>query len=629
MGAFFAFYVGLAGYPLIALIVSLLLTSLCIRILPKLGYIDKPGGRHIHKKPIPRGGGIAVALSFFGTLLFYCFTQSNLSESLYFFFRIFTPALPLLILGLIDDRHELKSWIKLAVQLFVGAIVWYFNKNSFVLFEFVVPWYIALLLTEIWVIGIINAFNLIDGLDGLASGLAIISAVCMFTWFFFRGGVPLNALAMLILAASCAGFLRYNFHPARIFLGDTGSTFLGLMFAIIALAPLDKIVTVTSLVFPLLAVGVPIFDVMLAIWRRGARRMLDRQAPGIMSGDQDHLHHRLFRKTNGQRKTTLWLYALAAFFGSVGIGTMLLRDYIPGLAYILLLLTVVIVVRRLVLVEIFTSALVIERGLRSPNRGMLVTMAHPFIDFFLISAVYLVCAWFLFPGVGTVGAFMFCVMSVMLVMLMVGNYGVYWLRAGARDYLQLFLSLFVGTNIGFVIMLYSCFTHPLSSCAIALPLIFPCWGLFVSLSTGLVIFERFLLHYVQKNLMRALYDEVALADMIPTVVYGAGLNCRLFLDSIGYRSGNLLNIVVLGVLDDDPALKGLRLYGTRVLGPGRDIEAIYQANPFRRIVLTTKLSDSAMQWLLQFCRERNIAVDRAGMAIDHVLAEGDGAQPEK
>lgn len=625
MGAFVSFYIGLAGYPLIALISSLFLTSLCIRFLPKLGYIDKPGGRHIHEKPIPRGGGIAVAVAFFSTLLFYCFTQPNLNENLYFFFRIFTPAMPLLVLGLIDDRHELRSWIKLGVQLVVGAIVWQFNKNSFVVFDYVMPWYLSLILTEIWVIGIINAFNLIDGLDGLASGLAVISSVCMFTWFFFRGGVYLNALAMLILAASCIGFLRYNFYPARIFLGDTGSTFLGLMFAIIALAPLDKMVTVTSLMFPLLAVGVPIFDVILAIWRRGFRRILDRQAPGIMSGDQEHLHHRLFRKTNEQRKTALWLYALAVFFGSVGIGTMLLRDYIPALAYTLLILTVAIVVRRLVFVELFTSALVIERGLRSPRRGMLVTMIHPFIDFFLISLAYLAVAWFLFPGVGTVASFMFCTMPMMLILLMTGNYGVYWLRAGTKDYFQLLLSLFIGSNIGFVIMLYSCFIHQLSGCSVAMPLIFPCWALFAVLSTGLVIMERFLLHYVQRNVMRTLYDELTTREMTPAIVYGAGLNCRLFLDGIGYRSNNPQNIQVLGVVDDDPALKGLRLYGTKVLGQGDDLESIYQKHPFRKVVLTTELGGPAMQALLDFCRAQHISVDHAGLTISRVLAGDDRA----
>ncbi|MEI3003575.1 MAG: MraY family glycosyltransferase [Victivallales bacterium] len=111
-----------------------------------------------------------------------------------------------------------------------------------------------------------------------------------------------EAVCMLILAGACLGFLRYNFYPARIFLGDTGSTFLGLIFAIIGLSTIDKVVTVTSLLLPILAVGVPLFDVVLAIWRRSTRKLLNPEAGGIMDGDQDHLHHRLLRQTKSRRR---------------------------------------------------------------------------------------------------------------------------------------------------------------------------------------------------------------------------------------------------------------------------------------------------------------------------------------
>ncbi|MDD3118431.1 MAG: MraY family glycosyltransferase, partial [Victivallales bacterium] len=240
-------------YPLVALSVSAILTFLGIRILPRLGYVDKPGGRHIHKKAIPRGGGIAVIVAFFLALGLYLLNSkvsSGVSPGEYWFsgkesvgglslfWRLFLPALPLCLLGLVDDRHELKSWIKLLVQLLVVVVVW-LTEDKYVIFGWVLPVYVSLPLTALWVIIIINAFNLIDGLDGLASGLAIVSSVCMAIWFLLVGKHGAEAVTMLILGAACLGFLYFNFHPAKIFLGDTGSTFLGLIFAVIGLSTMD------------------------------------------------------------------------------------------------------------------------------------------------------------------------------------------------------------------------------------------------------------------------------------------------------------------------------------------------------------------------------------------------------
>ena len=125
------------------------------------------------------------------------------------------------------------------------------------MFGWPVPWYLSLTFTAVWIIIILNSFNLIDGLDGLASGLAIVSGGCMTIWFLLIGGHDAEAVTMLVLAGACLGFLRYNFYPARIFLGDTGSTFLGLIFAVIGLSTIDHAVTATSLLPPLLAIGVP------------------------------------------------------------------------------------------------------------------------------------------------------------------------------------------------------------------------------------------------------------------------------------------------------------------------------------------------------------------------------------
>ena len=175
---------------------------------------------------------------------------------------------------------------------------------------------------------------------------------------------------MLIMAGACLGFLRYNFHPARIFLGDTGSTFIGLIFAVIGLSTIDRVVTFTSLLLPLLAVGVPLFDVCLAIWRRSTRKLLNPVAGGIMVGVQDHLHHRLLRQTRKQTTAALMMYLLACLFSAVALAFLLLRDSAPAIAYMILLVAVVICVRRLAVVELYDSAELIKRGLSKPHRGV-------------------------------------------------------------------------------------------------------------------------------------------------------------------------------------------------------------------------------------------------------------------
>ena len=272
MLSFFEHYAGLFIFPVMALFLSLVFTGICIRLLPKLGYLDKPGGRHIHSKPIPRGGGIAVILAFFITLFFFALDSKLAEGGMKLFARLAVPATVLGILGMLDDRFELKSMVKLLVQILVAGIIWFSGDElRYVVCGIELPWFVSLILCAVWVIGIINAFNLIDGLDGLAAGLAIVSSCCMAIWFLIGGGNPAGAVCMLIMAGACLGFLRYNFHPARIFLGDTGSTFIGLIFAVIGLSTIDRVVTFTSLLLPLLAVGVPLFDVCLAIWRRSTQ----------------------------------------------------------------------------------------------------------------------------------------------------------------------------------------------------------------------------------------------------------------------------------------------------------------------------------------------------------------------
>ena len=308
--------------------------------MPKLGYIDNPGGRHIHKKAVPRGGGIAIALSMVVTVFAFALTRNG-TPGIELLKKGLLPAAILLITGLIDDRIELKSIVKLLAQIVVGVLIWYGFDRPMTVYSFVVPKYVSLVITVLWVITVINAFNLIDGLDGLATGLAVISGSCLAIWFLFRGNI--QALFMLIFVGACLGFLRYNFAPAKIFLGDTGSMFLGLFLAVSGGGVLDNAVTFTSLLLPPLIIGVPLFDVGLAVWRRSVRKLLNPDAAGIMDADSDHLHHRILRKKKKHSSTALCMYVISLIFSFLALVLLLVRDFAPAMALLLLLLTVLII----------------------------------------------------------------------------------------------------------------------------------------------------------------------------------------------------------------------------------------------------------------------------------------------
>ena len=601
-------YIGLFIYPTVAVVLSAFFTYLCIRLLPRLGYLDKPGGRHIHNRLVPRGGGIAIILAFFLSLAFYVLESRSGAGGGEVFWRLLLPAIPLGGLGLIDDRWELKSWVKLLVQLGVVLVVWWTGPEDYVFFGHVLPWFISLPLTAGWVIIIINAFNLIDGLDGLAAGLAVVSSGCMVIWFLMAGRHAPEAVAMMILAGACLGFLRYNFYPAKIFLGDTGSTFLGLIFAIIGLSAIDRAVTITSLLLPVLAIGVPIFDVVLAIWRRSTRKLLDPNAGGIMDGDQDHLHHRMLRVTKKQTTTAWRMYMLASFFAVVALLVILVRDSAPAVAYIILLLAVLIALRQLAVVELFDSAQLIRNGLAKPKRGILVNMVHPFIDFGLIGLAYMIAASLALGSFHYFNVFVLAFAPPVLLLCFSGVYRVYWLRAGLNNYWHLASMVLLGTLVSNSLIMLFCFPEMDQMTPDAMQRLFAGSLLFSLLATTLISLERFLLHYAEGFWFRKLSLQYQAPEKLQrTAIFGGGLNCRLFINSLYCCTRSECREKIVGIIDDDSALHGLRVYGFKVLGGAEDIEEIYRRQPFSKLVVTAGNTPvDSLHRLEFFCRAHNI-----------------------
>ncbi len=590
-----------------ALALSVVFTWCAIRILPRFGYIRIPGGRHIHKTLVPRGGGIAVILSFFIALAMYALDCRSSENIQMFFWKLFIPAVILTALGMCDDRYELRSWTKLLVQILVAMIIFKLEGCEYTICGWKMPIYYSLPVTIVWIIIVVNAFNLIDGLDGLAAGLAVISASCMTIWFLLIGNHLKEAVTFLILAGSALGFLRYNFHPAKIFLGDTGSMFLGFVFAVLSLSTVDRAVTMTSLLLPLLAIGVPLFDVILAVWRRSARKLSNPEAGGIMEGDQDHLHHRLLRQTNKQTTTAIYLYLVACAFAGVALFVILIFRSEPLLAYLVLILAVISGVRHLAGVEIFDSACLIQKGLEKPRRGLLVNVAHPFIDFAVINLSFLIVMTLLMPDQINLRILGIVIVPVALLLWVSGIYKVYWLRAGIDDYYYLATVIVSGSLLSSVCLYSAACADMIRLDVLDYRIFLAAVLLFILLNLTLICSERFLLHYAESFWFRKLSNACGSVRPDKLVIYGGGMNCRLYVNYLYSVNSTWSKGEVIGILDDDLALHRKRIFGFEVLGGIDDVKEIYDRTPFDKLVVTTNsIRARELRAMTEFSQKNNI-----------------------
>ena len=290
--------------------VSFASTPLVRMLAEKIGAIDVPrDARRMHKKPIPRLGGLAILFGFlFAILLFGRIDHQTRG--------ILLGAVIIVVLGVIDDSHPLGPKLKFAVQVAAalmpvlhGVVIERFsNPNIFSDNPYINLGVLSIPLTIVWIVGITNAVNLIDGLDGLAIGVSSIACFSLFA-IAVMVSEPFVAIIMAALAGACIGFMPYNLNPARMFMGDTGATFLGYMLAVVSIQGLFKFYAVVSFAVPFLILGLPIFDTLYAI----VRRLRHGQNP--MQPDRGHVHHRLIDMGFSQKQSVAILYAMSGILG--------------------------------------------------------------------------------------------------------------------------------------------------------------------------------------------------------------------------------------------------------------------------------------------------------------------------
>ncbi|OZU88382.1 undecaprenyl-phosphate alpha-N-acetylglucosaminyl 1-phosphate transferase [Virgibacillus indicus] len=320
------------GYTalVICFLAAMVITPFVKRFAIKIGAVDKPNDRKVHNKLMPRLGGLAIILSFLvGFLVFWPESISN--------WAIMAGAMIIIATGVLDDLIELSSKTKLAGQLAAAAV----TVLGGVQIEFItLPFgdkiefgYFAIPISIIWIVAITNAINLMDGLDGLAAGVSSI-ALLTISGLAISMGDTFIALIGLALLGSTLGFLVYNFHPAKIFMGDTGSLFLGFMISVLAVMGLYKNVAVFSLIVPIIVLAIPIIDTSFAIIRR-----IIHKKP-IAAPDKFHLHHCIIRMGFTHRQTVVMIYAFSALFSVAAI--LLTRTTMWSSAIILITLLLIV-----------------------------------------------------------------------------------------------------------------------------------------------------------------------------------------------------------------------------------------------------------------------------------------------
>ena len=579
-----------------ALLLTLVLTPIVREFNRRIGLVDKPDARRINKVPIPRGGGIALVLGVLVSFTLYIVISGrpplqspgfSSAQCLARYWKMLALSVSLALIGYADDKFSLPPKVKLLGQLVIAALTWAWAGLGFHVLWPAIPAWLDAIMTVFWITGAVNAFNLIDGLDGLASGLALVATVGM------TGSIlllpELNAQMTLFHFAfmgGLLGFLRYNYNPASVFLGDSGSMYIGYTIAVLPLLFQVPNSFLVSVGVPMLAMGVPIFDTSLAILRRSIRAVLRRRDAGeqgngeVMTADSDHLHHRILRASGlNQRKAAWTLYVLAAFLVTVGLIGLSLRSKAAGLWLFAFCIGAVIVFKDMARIELFDAGRLAAAVIRNPTVAhrrrfaRLYVPIHLAADIGALVAMFFVCRWALkmpMIGIGMSAlriALPIFVASVMAFLFFFNAYRTVWSRAMPSNYLRLTIACVLGSALASVFVYYAPGLHGdghLKAFALA-------YAATAALSLISIRFVR--------ALVRDLFYAIDCSklkgrkDVSRVLVYGAGLRYRTFRREL-VRTTAANDRIIVGLLDDDILLRHQYIGGIRILGTLRQAPEI-------------------------------------------------------
>ncbi len=315
---------------ILAFIVAFMATPYTIKLAKKIGAVDVPKDeRRMHKRAMPKFGGPAVILGFLVSVIYLLIVMS-LEDTIILngpenygmkLIGLFLGIVIISITCIIDDIKTIKPIVKLSGQLLAAIVAVAFgirieSINVSIIQAPELGEILSTIVTVVWIVGVTNSINLIDGLDGLSSGISVISAISLLIIFLLNGSAMVPIILITALAGALVGFLPFNFAPAKTFIGDTGSNFLGYTISIIAILGMAKTYTLAVIILPLIVLGLPIFDTLWAIIRRLIK---GKSIKAIFKADKGHLHHRIVARGFSQKQAVLILYGISATFGIFAI----------------------------------------------------------------------------------------------------------------------------------------------------------------------------------------------------------------------------------------------------------------------------------------------------------------------
>ena len=568
-----------------ALALTLVLTPIVREINRRLGMVDKPDPRRINKVPIPRGGGAALFLGLFGSFFVYVLATGSRwvgsgvgSHSL----RFAALSTAVFLLGLADDKWNLPPKLKLLGQLAIAFFAWFWADLGFHTLWPSIPPAIDCAITMFWIVGAVNAFNLIDGLDGLASGIALIAVLGMAGALAFSGR-PDQTMFHLAFAGALIGFLVATLPLAT----QAANSFL------------------VSVGVPLLAMGVPIFDTALAILRRSIRHLIfrrmatevaDGDSDKVMTADHDHLHHRILRSVGlNQRKAAWTLYLLTLGAVAVGLAGMALKSKSAGLWLFAFAAAAVIIFRDMARVELFDAGRLLSSYARDRSTAMRrrwARLAVPLLvafDLLALTGAFFVMLYAMKIPVTKTGiriGLPIRISTVFAALVFFRTYVTVWSRATAANFVWLFLACAAGSLAGSIGVYYApqLETPEIIGATLLYPLL-----CFVFLSTVRIF----------RPLVRGVFYTLdcsrlkARKDVSRILVYGAGLRYRSFRRELVRRTSTNDRIVV-GLLDDDILLRGQYIGGAKVLGTLMEAPEIVNRVNADAVVIACEVTDD---WL--------------------------------
>ncbi len=602
-----------------SLVVAWLLIPLVKRMAPYLGLVDEPSERRIHKIPIPRCGGIAVFLAtHIALVVVFLGPWKNLAGSIQIeeWGLLFAGSLILLLVGLFDDRFEMRAWFKLLGQLGVAGLMFMGGFTFEAFLHISLPWIVNFGATLFWFVLLMNAFNLIDGIDGACAGLGLIASAGL-AGMLFSLHQPSDALVLIALAGACLGFLRYNFSPASIFLGDCGSMFIGFLLAAVSLKANVKQSMMVALLVPLLAVGIPVFDVIMAVWRRLARKLIsmirkDQLSCKVFGPDLDHIHHKLIRGGMSQRKAAISLYVAAVFVCLIALGATAMASNRTALLMVGMIVVLHVVVRQLAQVELWTTTQVVLQGMRRPRSivSLLVAMGWDLLFFILATQ-------FVFEGVFsfsvTLSLMAVCVMIPFMTIYFYGIYKTVWTRSRISQLLVLSLQLFAGEILAFVALLW---ITDLSHIELFMALLFH--ALIVAIG---IVGARASLRLV-RDLNAWLRCSTGSEHDLKTLILGAGENAILYLRQASFEDQQKAARKIVGLVDDNPVLYHKVVYGYSVLGNFSQLEALIQKHNINEVIFTHHYSPALREGVFSLKKKYNLLIREFVFSIQDLDEKG-------